>query len=442
MVALNRGKTYRSWAGYPHSKEPPQIQPIQWRHELPPLDTIGKTVLPYGYGRSYGDSCLNDSGVLIDPTFMQQFIAFDDEKGILCCEAGASFEQILQFAVPRGWFIAGTPGTKFVSVGGAIANDVHGKGHHTDGTFGRHVRKFELLRSNGEQLICSSEENSDLFRATIGGLGLTGVILWAEIQLKPIKSPFIDAEELRFANLNEFFEIALESHGYEYVVSWVDCTARGESLGRGIFTRGNHYDPPLGFEPPSDKRKFAVPFDVPAINPLTVRVFNELYYQKSWKKQARHIIHYEPFFYPLDGIHQWYRLYGKRGFLQWQCVVPYRQDDFTALKRIMQEIAYSGQASFMTVLKLFGDIESPGMLSFPREGVTLAVDFAVNDKAFHLCERLDEIVREYNGAIYPAKDARMSPETFAVSFPNWREFAQYIDPKFSSNFWRRVTVGL
>lgn len=442
MVSLNRMKQYRSWGRYPEPRHE-RVEILQWRHQSPDFSQYDTSVLPFGYGRSYGDSCLNNGGILLDASYMQQFICFDKEHGILRCEAGVSFDDILRLIVPHGWFIAGTPGTKFVSVGGAIANDVHGKGHHTDGTFGRHVRCFELLRSTGERRLCSPTENVELYRATIGGLGLTGVITWAEIQLKPIKSPYIDSEDIRFDNLDEFFEVALETGDhFEYVVSWVDLQAQGKQFARGIFTRGNHYDPPMGFEPLPEKTKLSVPFELPLINPLTVRAFSELYYRKAIKKHARHIVHYEPFFYPLDGIHNWHRIYGKNGFLQWQCVVPFRPTDYSAIAGILQAIVDSRQASFLNVLKLFGNVKSPGMLSFPRQGVTVAVDFAFNGhKTLELCDQLDMLVREAGGAIYPAKDARMSPETFAVSFPNWREFAQYVDPKFSSSFWRRVTAS-
>jgi len=435
-------KHHQSWGRFPKATHV-DVEYVRWRHDVPNIEQFEHVVLPFGYGRSYGDSCLNNGGVLLDTTNLNRMISFDAEHGILCCEAGVSFAEILDFIVPRGWFLPATPGTKFVSVGGAIANDVHGKGHHIDGTFGCHVLRFELLRSNGERLICSPTENVELFRATIGGLGLTGLILWAEFKLKPIKSPYIDAERLRHHNLEEFFEISQASQEVEYTVGWIDCLAKGDHIGRGIYTRGTHYDPPLGNgKYPEAKPIFSMPVDLPsfAVNTFTVRAFNEVYYRAMMTDYARSISHYDPFFYPLDTVNNWNRFYGKQGFLQWQCVVPLEARE--AVISILERIAHSGQGSPLVVLKTFGDRRSPGMLSFPRRGITLALDFANRGQyTFDLLNELDAIVREVKGAIYPAKDARMSFETFAVSFPNWEEFAQYVDPKFSSSFWRRIMAG-
>jgi len=327
-------------------------------------------------------------------------------------------------------------------VGGAIANDVHGKNHHKAGTFGCHVLKFELLRSNGDRLICSHEENSELFKATIGGLGLTGLILWAEIRLKRIPSPFIRMESIKFENLDEFFEINQGSdQKFDYTVSWVDCLSKGASLGKGIFMRGNFADLGKVESPriPSNKM-IRVPLDMPgiALNSLTVKLFNAAYYGKQRKKQVSSLVHYNPFFYPLDAVAEWNRIYGKKGFLQYQCLVPY--DDGDVIKSIFSKIAASGQASFLAVLKICSDIASPGILSFCRKGITLALDFPNRGKkTFDFLDELDEIVKEARGSINPSKDARMSPASFQVFFPRWKEFEQYIDPKFSSSFWRRVT---
>src|SRR5437879_3482282 len=235
MSSLKKTQQPRSWGRYP-KVEHSQVQTVYWRSELPDLDHFDQSLLPYGYGRSYGDSCLNDGGISLDMSHLRRFISFDEDEGILRCEAGVSLAEILELVVPRGWFVPVSPGTKFVSVGGAIANDVHGKNHHKAGTFGCHVTRFELLRSSGERLICTPEQNSEMFRATIGGLGLTGVILWAEFRLKPVSSPYIAAEHIRFSSLEEFKEIAAESdEDYEYTVSWVDSLGSGKELGRGIF---------------------------------------------------------------------------------------------------------------------------------------------------------------------------------------------------------------
>ena len=422
-----------------------QVQPVYWRNDVPDLAHFEQPLLPYAYGRSYGDSCLNEGGVSLDVSHLGRFISFDEEEGILCCEAGVSLAEVLELVVPRGWFLPVSPGTKFVSVGGAIANDVHGKNHHRAGTFGCHVTRFELLRSNGERFVCSPYENSELFRATIGGLGLTGVILWAEFRLKPIVNHFIDMERIQFSSLDEFMQISAETDKqYEYSMSWVDILIGGQALCRGIFMCGNHNrSESRAVQRVRKKLPLVVPFDFPSfiLNTFTVKAFNELYYHTQLSKRVHKVVPYEPFFYPLDSIHEWNRMYGKRGFLQYQFVVPF-EDGFAAMREILDRIRRSGEGSFLTVLKTFGDMESPGMLSFPRPGITLALDFAYGgQKTLHVLDDLDTIVRESGGAVYPAKDARMSAENFQAFFPKWREFARYVDPHFSSSFWRRVSFS-
>jgi FAD/FMN-containing dehydrogenase len=438
------GKTNqpRSWGRYP-TVTPAEVRSVYWRSELPDLAHFERPLLPFAYGRSYGDSCLNEGGVSLDMSHLRRFISFDEAEGLLCCEAGVSLAEVLELVVPRGWFIPVSPGTKFVSVGGAIANDVHGKNHHRAGTFGCHITRFELLRSNGERLICSPHENTNLFEATIGGLGLTGVILWAEIRLKPIVNSFIDMERIQFSSLDEFMQISAETdQQYEYTMSWVDILIGGRDLCRGIFMCGNNNQSSSRASKKIGKKlPLTVPFDFPPfiLNTFTVKSFNELFYHSQFSKRIHKVVLYEPFFYPLDSIHEWNRMYGKRGFLQYQFVVPF-QDGFGAMREIMGRIRRSGEGSFLTVLKTFGTIKSPGMLSFPRPGLTLALDFAFGgQKTLRLLDELDEIVRQGGGAVYPAKDARMSAENFQAFFPRWQEFAQYVDPHFSSSFWRRVS---
>jgi len=415
---------------------------MSWRTDNLNLGEDGKSLLPFGQGRSYGDSCLNDGGLLLATARLNHFIEFDRATGVLRCEAGITLDEIIKLIVPQGWFLPVTPGTRFVSLGGAIANDVHGKNHHCAGTFGRHVLKFELLRSNGQRLLCSADENEHWFKATIGGLGLTGLMLWAEIQLKPIMNAFIQAETLRFPNLDAFFDIAARSENdYEYTVAWIDCLARGAALGRGLFIRGNHapaqFNQALLKTPPG--RQVNMPFAAPGflLNRLIVRGFNACYFYRPIRKQA--LIHYLRFFYPLDALGHWNRIYGKRGFLQYQCVVPY-DDGGSAIKSILGIISQSGMGSFLSVLKTFGDLPAPGMLSFPRKGVTLALDFPCRGgKTLRLLDRLDDVTRANGGAVYPAKDARMGAWSFQTYYPEWRRFAEYVDPKFSSSFWQRVT---
>ena len=442
MLSLGKPKQPQSWGRYPKVQHS-QVQSIYWRSELPDLSRFEQPVLPYAYGRSYGDSCLNEGGISLDISHLRRFISFDENTGHLRCEAGVSLAEILEVMVPRGWFLPVSPGTRFVSVGGAIANDIHGKNHHRAGTFGCHVTCFELLRSNGERLVCSPSQNSELFRATIGGLGLTGIILWAEFRLKPIVNPYIDMDHIRFASLDEFFEISAESdQDYEYTMSWVDLLIGGKNLCRGIFMRGNHNQSrALASKPVKKRLPLALPFNFPSfvLNTLTVKTFNELFYHAQLGKSTHKIVPYDPFFYPLDSIRDWYRMYGKRGFLQYQFVVPFANAN-EAMREILGRIRRSGEGSFLTVLKKFGAIQSPGMLSFPRPGLTLALDFAYGgSKTLKLLAELDRIVLQSGGAVYPAKDARMSAGSFQAFFPGWKEFAQYIDPHFSSSFWRRVT---
>nr|ART39159.1 H147 [uncultured bacterium] len=402
-------------------------------------------MLPYGLGRSYGDSCLNDGGILLDTSTLRRFISFDELTGTLRCEAGVTLGDVLELGIPRGWFLPTSPGTKYVTVGGAIANDVHGKNHHVSGTFGRHVTQFELLRSNGERLICSSSQNGDLFRATIGGLGLTGLILWAEIRLRKVDGPFIDMESIRFDNLAEFFEISDDSdEQYEFTMAFVDSLATGKSAGRGIFARGNHaWQKHIPGKSGMPTQRLNIPFMAPGflLNKTTLTAFNTAVYWKQPIKRTRSLVPFDPFFYPLDSINNWNRMYGTRGFVQHQCVVP-PEHGSEAMHELFDVIASSGEGALLAVLKKFGDVESPGMLTFPRPGVTLALDFPMKgERTLHLLARMDEVVMKYGGAIYPAKDARMSPATFDASFPNWREFAKHVDPRFSSSFWRRVTGG-
>jgi FAD/FMN-containing dehydrogenase len=416
------------------------VEPVFWRDESLP-DLNGRTCLPFGLGRTLGDSCLNDGGTLLECTGLDRMIAFDPDSGVIRCEAGVTFAEILDFAVPRGWFLPTTPGTKFVTVGGAIANDVHGKNHHRVGTFGCHVTAFELLRSDGQRLRCSSSENADWFAATIGGLGLTGLITWAEFKLHRIAGPMIAEESVKFGNLEEFLAISQQSDNeFEHSVSWLDCLATGESLGRGIFMRGRSAAD-SGDGKGRSTRTLAVPVDMPAflLNRYTMKAFNTLYYNRQRARIVRRNVHYDHFFYPLDAILHWNRIYGRRGYFQYQFVVPFSQGN-NAVREILTQISFSGRGTFLAVMKAFGSIKSPGLLSFPRPGLTLALDFPNDgDGVLRLFDELDQVVLAAGGRLYPAKDSRMSAEMFQASYPEWREFSAFIDPAFSSSFWRRVT---
>ena len=410
-----------SWGRYPAAAHALEV-PLSWRSEasLPPA----RPVLAYGQGRSYGDACLNEGGTLLRTAGLDRFIAF--RAGILRCEAGVTLGQILDFAVPRGYFLPVVPGTRQVSVGGAIANDIHGKNHHRAGTFGRHVRRLELLRTGG-RVECAPGD--PLFAATVGGLGLTGLITWAEIALDPVPGPAVRVEVIPFAGLDQFFALSDESDARSaYTVGWLDVLAPSH---RGIFFRGDHADGAV--RPP--RTRASVPVDLPLVNAFSVRVFNAAFYAAQRLAKSKRLVHYDPFFFPLDGVARWNRLYGKRGFLQFQCVVPTRD----GIRAVLDAAVRLHAGSPLTVLKKFGDLPSPGMLSFPRPGFTVAIDLRNRgDETFAHFERLEKLVMVAGGALYPAKDARMSAETFARSYPRLAEFAPFVDPAFSSSFWRRV----
>ncbi len=429
-----------SWGRYPRAAHQ-RVVPVVWRDDPPALDRIAGTVLPHAFGRSYGDCCLNDGGTLLDVAGLDRIIAFDHSIGVLRCEAGVSLAEILELVVPRGWFLPVLPGTRWVSVGGAIANDIHGKNHHRAGTFGRHVTRLELIRSDGRRHVCSSEHEPELFRATVGGLGLTGLILWAELQLVRTPGAGISLERIRFRGLDEFFDLVAEDGGHEYTVAWVDCLSDGRRLGRGIYLRGEHAT--WSGKPPSPRRgaRLVVPLGFPGglLSRTAFSAFNALYYRRQLSNVVRTSVDYESFFFPLDGIGAWNRLYGRPGFLQHQCVVP--DDGGRVLRLLLERIARSGEAAGLGVLKRFGEISSPGLLSFPRPGLTLAVDLAFRGTStLALLDALDAIVRDAGGAVYPAKDARMTSASFQAFFPRWREFAAHVDPRFSSSFWRRVAA--
>jgi FAD/FMN-containing dehydrogenase len=421
-----------SWGRYPKAHQ--AAVPVHWRSD--PLPRVHGSLLPFGQGRSYGDCCLNDGGTLLTTGRLDRFIEFDAGRGLLRCEAGAQLGEILAFLVPRGFFLPVVPGTQIVSVGGAIANDIHGKNHFRAGTFGRHVARLELLRSSGERAICSPEGNADLFAATVAGLGLTGLITWAELRLRPVQGPFIEAETVPFRGLDEFFALdADSSQRFEYTVAWIDPRPRGL---RGLYFRGDHSTRTAKIR--AAAKPAELPIDLPgfAVSGPTVAAFDALYHARGRLRGGRRLSRYAPFFFPLDAVGRWNRVYGKRGFLQFQCAVR----DEAALDALLDRVASSGLRTSLGVLKTFGDVPSPGMLSFPRPGATLSLDFPNRGaEIFALVDALEAIVRDGGGAVYPAKDARMSPATFAAGYPRLAEFERFVDPAFSSSFWRRVRAA-
>jgi FAD/FMN-containing dehydrogenase len=429
-----------SWgniAGGPHT-----VLPVRSRSEAFPDITPAASALPFGNGRSYGDSCLNTGGVLLQTRSLDRFIHFDRESGVLACEAGILLADILRLAVPAGWFLPVVPGTQYVTVGGAIANDVHGKNHHCAGTFGGHLRRLELLRSDGTRFWCSPTEQPDWFCATVGGLGLTGLIVAAELQLRPVAGPWMEVETIRYSSLEAFFHLSEASdRSHEYSVAWIDCLAGGKNTGRGLLQRANHSKrPDMG--PARRSRGLSIPIAPPVslVNPVSLRLFNTLHYHRQRRTCVTATTHYQSFFFPLDGIGNWNRLYGPRGFYQYQCVIPAGAAHW-ATAELLAETRASGLGSFLAVLKRCGAAGSPGLLSFPHEGVTLALDFPNRgERVFRLFERLDSIVASAAGRLYPAKDARMPAALFRSGYPRWQEFASFIDPRCCSDFWRRVAM--
>lgn len=431
-----------SWGRYPAAAQTGHA--CHWRAELPAqlerLAGAHGTTLAFGNGRSYGDSCLAASDQVLCMGGLNRFIAADWERGVIGAEAGITLADILAIAIPRGWFLPVTPGTQFATLGGAIANDVHGKNHHRRGTFGRHVLRFGLLRNSEAERVCSPDSNPELFAATIGGLGLTGVIAWAEIQLLPIAASPIDSVVVRFDRLDEFFALSAElDHQHEYSVAWIDCLATGHSAGRGVFIVGDHAGE--GGLAVAARPALGVPLTPPfsLINRLSLRAFNAMYWRLHPVARRRRV-DYEPFFYPLDRVRHWNRIYGRAGFQQYQCVLPDAVAE-PALRELLQVIAAAGQGSFLAVLKRCGDIASPGWLSFPLPGVSLALDFPQRAAlAQTLFPRLDAIVREAGGRLYPAKDAHMSGDDFRRAYPRWESVEALRDPTLNSRFWQRVTT--
>lgn len=402
-----------------------------------------KKLLAYGCGSSYGDVCFNDDGLLLDSRKLDNFLDFEPQTGILRCQSGVTLRSINQLFVNKGWFLPVTPGTQNVTIGGAIANDVHGKNHHQAGSFGCHVRRLGLYRSREGCVECSQDENQDLFHATIAGLGLTGFIQWAEVQLKPIENPFIQTEKIVFSNLQDFETLSRDvDEAYEYTVAWIDSAAAVRNRGRGVYFCGNHANN-TDQKIPSSKRIISIPCNAPTglLNYPAVKSFNTFYYYMHKLTSKKKLVYYEPFFYPLDSVANWNRLYGKKGLFQYQCVVPLKAG-IDLVEEMLSICSHYAQGSFLSVLKKFGDIQSPGMLSFPRQGYTLALDFRnLGQPTHNMFAELDKIVFSNNGALYPAKDARMSKEGFMQSFPKTENFLHHIDPMFSSNFLHRAILG-
>jgi len=384
-------------------------------------------VLPRGMGRSYGDSA--NSSTVIESTYLDHFIEFDETTGILACEAGVSIREILQLIVPKGWFVPVTPGSSFVTIGGAIASDVHGKNHHLSGTFSEHLLSFDLMLGSGEIVSVTKDNYPDLFRATCGGMGLTGIILSASFQLKPIQSSQIIQSTIKTNCLEEVCEQFEANHASTYSVAWIDCLAKGKQLGRSLLMLGEHSQD--GTLQSGKKKSQNLPIDMPQslLNHYSIKAFNSLYYHRVFSKTKTELVSFEPYFYPLDAIGNWNRLYGKSGFVQYQFVLP-KAVGVKGMKKILGVIVSSGKGSFLAVLKVFGRANQ-NFLSFPIEGYTLALDFKMSEEIVQLIKLLDSMVVEMGGRIYLTKDALMTEASFKSTYLQWEQFEE-VRAKYSA----------
>jgi FAD/FMN-containing dehydrogenase len=436
-------------------RQPAQVFRPEKRSEIPQVlrEIDGKSVIARGLGRSYGDAALNENGAVLLDTRLRRFASFSPATGALECEAGTTIGEIIDVFLPRGFFPSVTPGTRHVTIGGAIAADVHGKNHHRDGSIAHFLDSFELLKADGQILHCSREQNPDAFWATIGGMGLTGIVLQAKLRLTTVETGYVAVDFRKTVDLDQTLAaFATGDANYQYSVAWIDCLARGKALGRSVLMRGNHAkrtDLAVEFQdrvlrPPAVRHR-TVPFNFPsfALSSLTVRMFNSRYYSRH--EDGRQVLHYDEFFYPLDSVEHWNRVYGRHGLYQYQAVFPAKHAG-RGLRELMEKISSSGAASFLAVLKAMGP-ESGGLLSFPMPGLTLALDLPnTGSKAVNLMRELDKIVLRFGGRVYLAKDATMTRETFEAMNPNlprFKQIKQQLDPesRFSSSLARRLGIG-
>jgi len=416
------------------SAAPHEAVPLTDRETVAAALASHRPGIAYGMGRSYGDACLNPDGTVWTTRGLGRFIAFDVIAGRLTCEAGVTLRDIQRMAVPQGWSLPVVPGTQLVTVGGAIANDVHGKNHHVMGTFGEHVRRLKLVRSDGETIECGPDLSPDWYAATVAGFGLTGLIVEAELQLRPTTGPWLDTETIAYQGLDAFFSLSDQSEAaWEHTVSWIDCTSAEL---RGLFMRGRQ-SMSGGKSWHERQRRMPLTPPVSLVNRLSLKPFNALYYAINSRRTGMRTMHYEPFLYPLDAVLEWNRMYGPLGFYQYQSVVP-RTVALDATRDMLDAIARSGEGSFLAVLKTFSDRAPAGLMSFPRGGVTLALDFRNSRAVPALFERLDAIVTAAGGRLYLAKDARMPRPMFEAGYPNLGAFARFRDPGMSSGMSRRL----
>jgi FAD/FMN-containing dehydrogenase len=393
----------------------------------------------YGMGRSYGDSALNEN-TLLSRRF-NKILHFDEGEGILVCESGVTLSEIIDIFLPRGWFLPVVPGTKQITVGGAIASDVHGKNHHKVGCFSEFVVLLELMLANGEIVLCDRNQNQELFYATCGGMGLTGIILTVTLRLHPIKSAYMRETIIRCGDLDEILKLFDEKQDATYSVGWIDCLARGRQLGRSVLRLGEHAS--SGHLLREKSKTISLPINLPGflLNKYSIACFNKIYYETHPSFTEGRLVPLDNFFFPLDKINSWNRMYGRRGFTQYQFVLP-KEGSYSGLKSILNKIAETGFGSFLAVIKLFGK-ENNNYLSFPLEGYTIALDFKIQPKLFPLLDELDYLVADHGGRLYLAKDVRMHKEFFRKSYPRWELFLKMredlkMNKKFNSLQSRRL----
>ena len=429
-------KTISGWGNYPRQES--QCMTPSTTALLRTAVNLEGSLIARGMGRSYGDSA-NASKVL-QTMCIDHFIEFDNLTGKFTAEAGITLLEILRVVMPKGWFLPVTPGSSYVTLGGAIASDVHGKNHHIAGTFGQHVKSLNLVLGTGEIITTSKNENTDLFHATCGGMGLTGVIISATIQLLPIRSSFIDKKTIKVKCIEDACEAFDNNSNATYSVAWIDCFSKGKSLGRSVLSLGEHAE--QGELNINFKQVVSVPFATPSIllNNSTMKAFNTIYWHKSKHNQNQRtsLMH---FFYPLDAVGGWNKLYGKKGFIQFQCVVP-KESGVANMRKLLTEISNSGEGSFLAVLKQFGKAND-NLLSFPTEGYTLALDFKLSASAIKTVSRLEEMLVDMGGRLYLTKDALMKEKTFKKTYPNWKKFEAVREKygaigKFSSSQSKRL----
>lgn len=432
-----------NWNNYPREKS--KVSSPVFAQDFDSILANNSTFIVRGNGRCYGDASLSTS--IVSSLKFNRILNFDEEQGIITCQSGLLLSDVLEQTMPRGWFLPVTPGTRFITVGGAVASDVHGKNHHKDGSFSQHVIALKILTPTGSVISCSANENSEYFWFTCGGMGLTGIILEVTFSLKKIETGFIKQVQIKAGGLDEVLDLFEQYSHYTYSVAWIDCLKTGSHFGRSILMLGEHAAvPELNSTPLHPKKSItlSVPFNFPSfvLNGLSVRAFNAVYYGKNYKREMHSITSYEKFFYPLDAILHWNRIYGSRGFVQYQFVIP-KHVGKAGIRDILTRISAKGWGSFLAVLKLFGTQQGP--ISFNMEGYTLALDIPINSKLFSFLDELDLMVKEYGGRIYLTKDARMKAEIFHSTYPNASSFSTFLnkidpDKKIVSSLSTRLEI--